>query len=104
MHQECRRRSSREAVSLAGSALGFGRSRSIIVSDLSSQGAQLDARDLPPPGEDLFVVIGPFDAMATVVWRTAEKCGVEFKYAVPEDLGDRIKREANWESVTGWYR
>lgn len=104
MQQDCRRRSSREDVSLAGSALGFGRSRSIIVSDLSSEGAQLDARDLPPVGEDLFVVVGPFDTMARVVWRTAEKCGVEFEYAVPDDLRDRMKSEANWESVTGWYR
>jgi hypothetical protein len=55
-------------------------------------------------GEDLFVVVGPFDTMATVVWRTAEKCGVEFEYAVPDDLRDRIKSEANWESVAGWYR
>ena len=100
----CRRRSSREAVALAGSAFGFGRSRSVIVSDLSSQGAQLDARDLPPPGEDLFVVVGPFDTMAKVVWRSAEKCGVEFDSVVAAEMLIKMKKEAQWQSVAGWYR
>jgi PilZ domain len=102
--QHCRRGSAREAVSLAGSALGFARSRSVIVSDISPTGAQLDARDLPPPGDDLFVVVGPFDTMATVIWRTNEKAGVEFESPASDELLARMKREANWESVTGWFR
>jgi hypothetical protein len=102
--EHCRRGSIREAVALAGSALGFGRSRSVIVSDISPSGAQLDARDLPPPGDDLFVVVGPFDTMATVIWRTPEKCGVLFESTASDELLVRMKREANWESVAGWYR
>jgi len=50
-NQPCRRSSEREEVVLAGSAFGLGRSRSIIVSDLSTEGARLDARDMPAPGD-----------------------------------------------------
>ena len=74
----CRRREEREAVALAGSALALGCSRSIIISDLSPSGAQIDARDLPPPGEDVLMVAGSQDAFARVMWRTDEKCGIRF--------------------------
>lgn len=104
MNQACRRQSAREPVTLAGSALGVGRSRSVIVSDLSTQGAQLDARDLPPPGDDLFLVVGPFDSMSTVVWRSEDKCGVRFDCAIADEMLQRMKRDAQWESVSGWYR
>jgi len=104
VNQLCRRVSVREAVTLAGSAFGVGRSRSVIISDLSAQGAQLDARDLPPPGDDMFLVVGPFDSMATVVWRAEDKCGVRFDFAVADDMLQRMKRDAQWESVSGWYR
>ena len=104
MNQLCRRVSAREPVTLAGSALGVGRSRSVIVSDLSAQGAKLDARDLPPPGDDLFLVVGPFDSMATVVWRAEDKCGIRFDSAVADEMLKRMKRDAQWESVSGWYR
>ena len=104
MEHDCRRQSTREPVTLAGSALGFGRSRSVIVSDLSPEGAKLDARDLPPPGDDVFVVVGPFDSMATVMWRSEDKCGVRFDCTVDDDMMQRMKRDAQWESVSGWYR
>lgn len=100
----CRRRHEREAVTLAGSAFGLGRSRSIIVSDLSPEGAQLDARDLPAPGDDLFMVVGSFDTLSRVVWRSADKCGVEFDEAVGDQTLAKMKDEAKWMSVAGWYR
>lgn len=100
----CRRRSAREEVTLAGSAFGVGRSRSVIVSDLSSEGAQLNARDLPPENNDIFVIVGAFESLGTVVWRTAEKCGIMFDSAVPDGAIARMKQEAQWESVSGWYR
>jgi hypothetical protein len=100
----CRRRSPREEVVLAGSAFGVGRSRSVIVSDLSTGGAQLNARDLPPENHDIFVVVGPFESLGTVVWRTSDKCGIAFELAVTDEAIGRMKREAQWESVSGWYR
>ena len=100
----CRRRHEREAVALAGSAFGLGRSRSVIVSDLSPEGAQLDARDLPAPGDDLFMIVGSFDTLGKVVWRTADKCGIEFDEAVADETLAKMKEEAKWMSVAGWYR
>jgi hypothetical protein len=100
----CRRAAEREPVTLAGSAYGLGRSRSIIVSDLSPEGARLDARDMPAPGHDVLVIVGPFDGLATVVWRVDDKCGVEFDEALPAEMLDRMKSEAKWMSVACWYR
>ena len=100
----CRRDSEREEVVLAGSAFGLGRSRSIIVSDLSARGARLDARDMPAPGADVLVVVGPFEGMATVVWRNDDRCGVWFDDVLPAETIDRMKSEAKWMSVAGWYR
>src|SRR3954453_3204463 len=102
--QTCRRRSDREPVVLAGSAFGLGRSRSIIVSDLSADGARLDGRDMPAPGDDVLVVGGPFDRLAAVVGRTDDKCGVEFDEILADAMLDRMKAEAKWMSVAGWYR
>ena len=101
---ECRRASPREAVVLAGSAFGLNRSRSVIISDLSAEGAKLDARDLPPPGDDLFMVVGSFDTMAKVVWRTDDTCGVRFDDKVSDEALALMKHEAKWMSVAGWYR
>src|SRR3954471_20051736 len=98
--ETCRRRGSeREAVTLAGSAFGLGRSRSVIVSDLSPEGARLDARDMPAPGSDVLVVVGPFDGLAKVVWRADDRCGVEFDETLPGETLDRMKSEAKWMSV-----
>ena len=102
--ETCRRRSEREPVTLAGSAFGLGRSRSIIVADLSPEGAQLDARDMPAPGDDVFVVIGPFDSLSKVVWRAGDKCGVEFDDVATGEALALMKSEAKWMSVAGWYR
>ena len=102
--QDCRRREAREEVALAGSALALGCSRSIIISDLSASGAQIDARDLPPPGEDLLMVAGSQDAFARVVWRTDEKCGIRFDEAMAAENIALMKQEASWTEVAGWWR
>lgn len=100
----CRRTTEREAVTLAGSAYGLGRSRSIIVSDLSLEGARLDARDMPAPGQDVLLLVGPFDGMATVVWRADDRCGVEFDEPLPDYMVSAMKNQAKWMEVAGWYR
>jgi len=64
MHQDNRRRNARQPVSLAASALSLSRSRSVVISDLSPDGAHVDGRDLPLPGEDLLLVVGSFDTFA----------------------------------------
>ena len=102
--QPNRRGPTREGVMLAGSAYGISRSRAVGISDLSSQGAQLDGRDLPTTGEEVVVVAGPLDVMAKVVWRTDAKCGIRFEEVVPDDIIERMKKDATWTAVAGWYR
>ena len=102
--EDCRRQSARERVTLAASAFAIARSRSVIISDLSSGGAQLAGRDLPPPGGDVLMVVGTFDSMAKVVWRHGDKCGVHFDDPASDEAVVLMKQEAKWDSVAGWYR
>ena len=101
---DCRRKAERETVTLAGSALALGCSRSIMISDLSSDGAQIDGRDLPPPGEDMLMVAGSQDAFARIVWRTDDKCGIRFDETLGPDNLALMKEEASWTAVAGWWR
>ena len=100
----CRRDHPRRAVTLAGSALGLGRSRSVIVSDVGAGGAQLNGHDLPPPGDDVFVVVGPCDSMGVIAWRCGERAGVRFDEPIGEEMLARLEQEASWMSIAGWYR
>ena len=52
----------------------------------------------------MLVVIGSFDGLAKVVWRADDRCGVEFDEALTPEVLDRMKSEAKWMSVAGWYR
>jgi hypothetical protein len=87
---------------LAGSAMAITRSRSVFVSDLSSHGARLGGRDLPHSGDEVLMIVGPVDAMATVVWQNADKCGVRFEEPLGESSIAQMKRDAAWAAVTGW--
>ena len=100
--EACRRAFPRLPVVLAASALAIARSRSVVVTDLSLEGAQLGGRDLPPAGDDLLMLVGSLDAMATVVWREGDKCGVQFDEAIAEETIVQMKREGDWSSVACW--
>ena len=50
------------------------------------------------------MVVGPVDAMATVVWQSADKCGVRFDEPLGEPSLGQMKRDAAWAAVTGWTR
>ena len=102
--QECRRGFDREDVMLAGSALALARSRSVVISDLSEEGAGLNGRDLPPPGEEILFVAGTTDRMADVMWRAGDQCGIRFDMPLDTDDVERMKREAHWEKVVGCWR
>ncbi len=99
-----RRGAEREDVTLAGSALAMTRSRSVIICDLSSDGAGLHARDLPLPGEELLFVAGSTERMADVAWRAKDRCGIRFDPPLESNEIARMKREAQWETVAGWWR
>jgi len=102
--QECRRGSGREEVMLAGSALALSRSRSVVISDLSPEGAGLNGRDLPPPGDEVLFVAGTTDRMADVMWRAGDQCGIRFDTPLEDDDVARMKTEAHWEKVVGCWR
>ena len=99
-----RRRCAREDVMLAGSAMSVTRSRSVMVADVSAGGARLGGRDLPPPGDDLLIVVGSQDRMGTVMWSNGDKCGVRVDEPLGADSIARMKDEAGWAAVTGWER
>lgn len=92
---------SREPVILAGSALSIGRSRSVLVADLSPAGAKLRGRDLPKPGSEVLVAVGSQDSFATIIWRNEDGCGIEFDDSLHEDELAKFKLEGHWPSVTG---
>jgi hypothetical protein len=71
---------------------------------VSAEGALLDGRDLPLPGEDLLVVIGSLESFAKVIWRTGEKAGVRFDEAIAQEKIATMKKEADWMKAAGWYR
>ena len=91
-------------VVLAASALAIARSRSVVVTDVSLEGAQIGGRDLPPAGEDLMMLVGSLDAMGTVVWSEGDKCGVHFDEAIANETIAQIKREADWADIAQWQR
>ena len=98
----CRRRHVRQPVMLAGSALAFTRSRSVMIADLSALGAKLGGRDLRSAGDEVLVVVGSTDRMGTVMWRSGDKCGVELDEPLAADTIERMKQEADWATVIGW--
>jgi hypothetical protein len=98
----CRRQAEREAVTLVGSAYAFARSNSVIIADLSPHGAQLVAQDLPPAGEDMFMVAGSADMFGRVMWRSGDHCGLCFDEPLSDDDIAKLKTDAKWESVAGW--
>ena len=100
--EACRRAYPRMDVALAASALAIARSRSVVVTDVSLIGAQMGGRDLPPAGEDMMMLVGSLDAMATVVWCDGEKCGVRFDEAIADETIAQMKREADWAELAQW--
>lgn len=100
--EACRRATPRMDVVLAASALAIARSRSVVVTDVSLEGARLGGRDLPPAGEDMMMLVGSIDAMATVVWSDGDKCGVRFDEAIVNETIAQMKREADWVEIAQW--
>ncbi len=98
------RKADRQAVSLAASLFGFACSRSVIISDLSPHGALLHGRDLPAPGHDALLVVGSSEVIGKVAWRLGDQCGVQYDEAIADKAIARMKSEAEWQSVAGWYR
>lgn len=97
-----RRRAGRQAVVLAASALGFQRSLSVVVPDLSEVGARLQGRGLPGKGERLLINFGETGLFATVAWCRYEECGIVFDRRIDARDVQQLKTEADWGTVMGF--
>lgn len=56
---------------------GAGFSSSVIIRNMSAQGALIEAPVFPPPGSEARMVRGSLAVACTVVWTKANRCGVK---------------------------
>lgn len=96
-----RRRSAREAVVLAGSAVAPGSSRSVVVTDVSPTGAKLQGRELPKTGADVMLTVGESEIFATIVWSSFDEAGITFDEQLSNDVVAHLKLEGHWGKVMG---
>ncbi len=96
-----RRRSQREDVVLAASALSPGASRAVVVTDVSPSGAKLRGRQLPQAGTDVLLSVGSVVLFAAVAWVRHDECGISFESPLPAELTDHLKQEGRWAKVMG---
>lgn len=96
-----RRRNVRQDVVLAASALTIDRSRTVLVEDVSAEGAKLRGRDLPGKGSQILFQLGKWEVFASVVWNGRDECGITFDERLDEERIGRLEREAHWGEVMG---
>ncbi|HEY8433425.1 MAG TPA: hypothetical protein VIK68_02305 [Sphingomicrobium sp.] len=98
---EGRRKSAREQVVLAGSALTLSSSRAVIVTEVSPTGAKLVGRHLPKKGTTALITVGKIELFADIVWSANDECGIAFEKPLSADVTDHLKREGRWAKVMG---
>jgi hypothetical protein len=96
-----RRHARRQQVILAASAQAIDCSRSVVISDLSPQGAKLQGRGLPLPGREVLITAGSIDVFATVAWSEKDECGLRFDSPLDDALLKLLQHEGRWTTVTG---
>lgn len=96
-----RRRTSRESVVLAGSALSLEASRSVVVTDVSPSGAKLQGRDLPDAGTSVLLTVGDSELFGKIIWRGRDECGIGFDTLLDREMTERLKQEGGWAKVMG---
>lgn len=60
-----------------------GSSFPVRIRNLSPAGALVDGKDLPPKGDAVRLQRGPHSAVASVMWRKGDACGLRFASVVP---------------------
>ncbi len=73
-----RRGASRARVGLNAPHETSSRSYRVLLRSLSETGAMVEGCDLPRRGRTVWLKRGEIDALATVVWATATRCGLHF--------------------------
>jgi hypothetical protein len=77
-----RRQSVRRPIFTVGSAVTVEGSKSVFVENLSSNGARVRGRDLPPVGKQILIWMDGMDALGSVAWQSFGQCGVAFDVAL----------------------
>lgn len=96
-----RRKSLREEVVLAGSALTLDLSRPVVVTDVSPKGAKLIGRELPSKSTNVLLTVGNAELFATVVWSARDECGIIFEEPLTDEQSEHLKRDGQWAKVMG---
>ena len=77
--RRCRRARVRRPVCLAGSLLTISRSNSVVVEDLSPNGAKLLGKNLPKTGEEVLLRATDLEVLGRIAWQGREHRGVVFE-------------------------
>ena len=59
-------------------------SRRVVVHDLSCAGAGLRGESLPQAKKDVWIKVGSFEMLGSIVWRKLDSCGVAFDKPLSE--------------------
>ena len=73
-----RRLNERRPIFMVGSAVSFQGSKSIIVEDLSPDGARVRGRDLPAVGKQVLIWMEGLDVLGCVAWSKFDEGGIVF--------------------------
>ena len=73
-----RRTKKRQPIFIVGSAVSVQGSKSVVVEDLSVDGAKLRGRNLPRPGKQVLVWMEGFDVLGCVAWSKFDTGGIVF--------------------------
>jgi hypothetical protein len=73
-----RRAAARRRIFITGSAVTIRGSKSVIVENVSTTGARVCGRDLPPIGKQVLIWMEGLDVLGSVAWVKNDECGVRF--------------------------
>lgn len=74
-----RRTKQRRPIFIVGSAVSVQGSKSVVVEDLSVDGARLRGRNLPKPGKQILVWMEGLDVLGSVAWSKFDTGGIVFE-------------------------
>jgi PilZ domain len=96
-----RRTAARERVVLVASAQAIDSARSVVIADLSNQGARLQGRDLPSNGREVLITTGSLAVFAVVAWYKTDECGLRFDPPLDHSQLRQLEHEGQWATVMG---
>ena len=94
-HGGGRRQTARDSSRLLAVLSTVASDRRVGLVNVSSQGVQLTAPDLPSEGEDVIFQAESVQSFGRVVWSRDGQCGVAFEAPMPAAQVEQLRREAN---------